>query len=267
MRNPPKEIADAIEIANFGIDKIPPSLEWLTVEEQKLAFPVLWEKLPTAFKESRNSALSKWFFEELVRFANGEPPLAVEPEEEDLGYWRVHLSVPGGTVCISPYAVLHSLLVDCVSAREGFLQLIKWNAEPTNQGRYYLHHGDLHIRPPIIQEGVMLWETSVKYPFNVILDTKVDTRRIRLCAHCSKFFWVTRTDAKEACPECSNKARQMRFRKGHQYGKQSSRKKDSGDDKRKKRQEYYEKKGIEFCSICIRPLSTHGYSQCVLNGG
>jgi hypothetical protein len=84
----------------------------------------------------------------------------------------------------------------------------------------------------------------------------VDVRRLKLCPICDQVFWEKRLNSKT----CGNKDCVERL-SGKKYHKDN---KDAVN--RKKREKYYEDNGIAFCSKCVRPLSTHGESDCQLNG-
>lgn len=99
-------------------------------------------------------------------------------------------------------------------------------------------------------------ELGAHYPLRVIISEKLDARRFRVCPVCSIFFWAKRLDAKTC-----GKKQCVEDLSGKKYQAEN---KDAL--KRKKRKKYYEDNNIDFCPKCVRPLSTHGYSNCQING-
>ena len=99
-------------------------------------------------------------------------------------------------------------------------------------------------------------ELAANYPLSVIINESLDTRRFRICPICSIFFWAKRLDART----CGNKecVDTLSGKKYHLKNKEKI--------NREKREKYYVDNGIDFCPKCVHPLSTHGESDCHLNG-
>lgn len=90
----------------------------------------------------------------------------------------------------------------------------------------------------------------------VFRNENIPPERIRECPICRRIFWAKRVDAKTCGDkECVNTLG------GNKY--QTENKDKLNENKRKK---YYEDNDIIFCPKCVRPLSTHGESNCQLNG-
>jgi hypothetical protein len=90
----------------------------------------------------------------------------------------------------------------------------------------------------------------------ILTRNKIPVERVRECPGCNKFFWAKRLDAKT----CGNKKCVDKL-SGKKYQIENK-----DEINRNKREKYYEDNGIAFCSKCVRPLSTHGESDCQLNG-
>ena len=90
----------------------------------------------------------------------------------------------------------------------------------------------------------------------VFQNEDIPPERIRECPICRRIFWAKRVDAKSCGEkECAKTLG------GNKY--QSEHKDKINEHKRRK---YYEDNDIKFCPKCVRPLSTHGESNCQLNG-
>jgi hypothetical protein len=99
-------------------------------------------------------------------------------------------------------------------------------------------------------------EIAANYPLSVIINESLDTRRFRICPICSVFFWAKRLDV----ISCGSK-KCVETLSGKKYHLRNK-----AEINRAKRKKYYVDNGIDFCPKCVHPLSTHGESDCHLNG-
>jgi hypothetical protein len=103
-----------------------------------------------------------------------------------------------------------------------------------------------------IREGII--EVFTSYPLNVLINQKIDTRRIKHCRDCKNFFWVKRQNKNvenQLCEKCGGKKRQKEFVN-----------KDKATFNRERRRKRYEKEKTPFCERCVRPNTK---CACYLN--
>ena len=106
----------------------------------------------------------------------------------------------------------------------------------------------------ILMDGFL--RPSISGLSEVFQNQDIPPERIRECPVCRRIFWAKRLDAKTCgSKEC------VETLSGKKYHL-----KNKADINQKKRKKYYADNGIDFCPKCVHPLSTHGESDCHLNG-
>lgn len=116
--------------------------------------------------------------------------------------------------------------------------------EANSKNEKYPENEETKFSVMTVQDGIV--KITAIYPVDILINERIDTRRIKQCQECQKFFWAKRLNKNidnEACEKCANASRQRRF--------QSKKNKEEINVERRKN--YYYKKGIPFCEKCIRP--------------
>lgn len=154
--------------------------------------------------------------------------------------WTEFWLTPKGILhVIAPYLMLSSAIQTAKSARHGLTFVVRMNSRKARLlEKEVVRHSRL-----IINEGVI--QILTNYPLDILINEKIDTRRIKQCRNCKNFFWVKRQNKNVEninCERCNNALRQRQF---------VSKNKD--EIARERRANYYYKKGIPYCEKCVRP--------------
>ncbi|MCY7344978.1 MAG: hypothetical protein LH614_02065 [Pyrinomonadaceae bacterium] len=154
--------------------------------------------------------------------------------------WREFLLNPNGILhIIAPYLMLSNAIQTAKIARHGLTFVVRMNARKARLlEKEVVEHSLL-----IINEGVI--QVFTEYPLDILINEKIDTRRIKQCRNCKNFFWVKRQNKNvenKNCEKCSNALRQRQFVN-----------KNKDEINRQKRANRYYKKGIPYCEKCVYP--------------
>ncbi|MGI8555494.1 MAG: hypothetical protein ACR2LT_03955 [Pyrinomonadaceae bacterium] len=154
--------------------------------------------------------------------------------------WREFLLNPNGILHeIAPYLMLSDAIQWAKIARHGLTFVVRMNDRKARLlEKEVVKHSHL-----IINEGVI--QVFTHYPLDILINEKIDTRRIKQYRNCKNFFWVKRQNKNVKninCEKCNNALRQRQFVN-----------KNKDEINRERRANYYYKKGVPYCEKCVRP--------------
>ncbi len=154
--------------------------------------------------------------------------------------WNEFLLEPTGILyIIAPYLKLSAAIDTAKVARRGLTFVVRMNDRKTRLlEKEVVKHSRL-----IINEGVI--QVFTQYPLDILINEKIDTRRIKQCRNCKNFFWAKRQNKNvenKNCEKCSNALRQRQFVN-----------KNKDEINRQRRANRYYKKGIPYCEKCVYP--------------
>jgi hypothetical protein len=152
--------------------------------------------------------------------------------------WNVFL-LTNRLQIIAPFLMLSGEIREAKIARHGLTFVVRMNDRKARLlEKEVVKHSHL-----IINEGVI--QVFTKYPLDILINEKIDTRRIKQCRNCKNFFWTKRQNKNVEninCEKCNNALRQRQFVN-----------KNKDEINRERRANYYYKKGIPYCEKCVRP--------------
>lgn len=120
----------------------------------------------------------------------------------------------------------------------------------------FISKAELSSQGFFVKNGII--EVRLNPTFSVLVNEKIDIRRIGFCFNCDNYFWVKRLNKNaknETCENCSDKIRQQRFQTNNR-----------NELNEKRRRNYYKDNKIPFCEECVRPNKKCNCKEKKING-